>query len=146
MSDPFSNPASDPFMDAGGSGIPSLSFPNLGDTVSGVVTAVDQRDDTKPDGTVKTWPDGKPMAVFIFTLDTDDGPQALWVRGNMVTAIREATKAAGLSTVIGAKLTVKHHDLGEERKGFARAKLFKAKLEPAPARAKAPVLADEEPF
>ena len=84
MSDPFSN-QSDPFMAAGGSSAATVSFPNLGDTVTGVVTAIDQRDDTKPDGEVKKWPDGKPMAVFIFTLDTDDGPQALWVRGNMVT-------------------------------------------------------------
>jgi hypothetical protein len=149
MSDPFSNTASDPFMDGGGSGNPSVSFPDIGASVTGVVTAVDQRDDTKPDGTVKTWPDGKPMSVFIFTLDTDDGPVSLWVRGNMVTAVREASRAAGLSTVIGSQLTVQHHALGEERKGFARAKLFRAKFEPvakvaAPAGAAA--ISVEEPW
>jgi hypothetical protein len=145
MSDPFSN-QSDPFMAAGGSSAASVSFPNLGDTVTGVVTAIDQRDDTKPDGVVKRWPDGKPMAVFIFTLDTDDGPQALWVRGHMVTAIREAAAAAGLKTVIGSELTIKHHDLGEERKGFARAKLFKAKFGPAPVKAAKPAAPAEEPW
>jgi hypothetical protein len=152
MSDPFSNTASDPFMDAGGSRSPSLSFPNLGDSVTGVVTKVDQRDDTHPDGTVKTWPDGKAMSVFIFTLATDDGPVSLWVRGNMVTAVREASRAAGLSTVIGSQLTVQHHALGEERKGFARAKLFRAKFEPvakvaAPAGAAASAASSvEEPW
>ena len=145
MSDPFSN-QSDPFMDAGGSGIPSLSFPNLGDTVTGVVTAIDSRDDTKPDGEVKRWPDGKPMAVFIFTLETDEGPKALWVRGNMVTAIRDAAAAAGLKTVIGSELTIKHHDLGDERKGFARAKLFKAKFGPAPVKATVAAAPAEEPW
>ena len=147
MSDPFSN-NSDPFMDGGGSSNPSVSFPDIGASVTGVVTNVDQRDDTKPDGTMKTWPDGKPMAVFIFTLDTDDGPQSLWVRGNMVTAVREASRAAGLATVIGSQLTVQHHALGEERKGFARAKLFRAKFEPAPKVALADVVgsAVEEPW
>jgi hypothetical protein len=138
MSDPFSN-QSDPFMAAGGSSAASVSFPNLGDTVTGVVTAIDQRDDTKPDGEVKRWPDGKPMAVFIFTLETDDGPQALWVRGHMVTAIREAAAAAGLKTVIGSELTIKHHDLGEERKGFAR-----AKFGPAPVKAAKPAAPADE--
>lgn len=147
MSDPFSN-NSDPFMDgAGGASNPSVSFPDIGASVTGVVTKVDQRDDTKPDGTVKTWPDGKPMAVFIFTLDTDDGPVSLWVRGNMVTAVREASRAAGLATVIGSQLTVQHHALGEERKGYARAKLFRAKFEPAPVRgAAAAASAVEEPW
>lgn len=148
MSDPFSN-ISDPFMDGGGSSNPSVSFPDIGASVTGVVTTVDQRDDTKPDGTVKTWPDGKAMSVFIFTLDTDDGPVSLWVRGNMVTAVREASRAAGLATVIGSQLTVQHHALGEERKGFARAKLFRAKFEPAPVRASAAASAAsavEEPW
>jgi hypothetical protein len=146
MSDPFSN-ISDPFMDAGGSSNPSVSFPNLGDSVTGVVTKVDQRDDTKPDGTVKTWPDGKPMAVFIFTLDTDDGPQSLWVRGNMVTAVREASRAAGLATVIGSQLTVQHHALGEKKPGKEPAKLFRAKFEPAPkVAAAAATAAVEEPW
>lgn len=142
MSDPFSTNG-DPFMDgAGGSANPSVSFPNIGDSVTGVVTKVDQRDDTKPDGTVKTWPDGQPMKVYIFTLDTDEGERSLWVRGNMVTAIREASRTAGLRTVIGQQLTVQHHALGEERKGYARAKLFRAKFEPAPAKAAVPA-ADE---
>ena len=147
MSDPFSN-NSDPFMDGGGSSNPSVSFPDIGASVTGVVTNVDQRDDTKPDGTMKTWPDGKPMAVFIFTLDTDDGPVSLWVRGNMVTAVRQASRAAGLATVIGSQLTVQHHALGEERKGFARAKLLRAKFEPAPVRASAGPAASavEEPW
>jgi hypothetical protein len=136
MSDPFSNNNSDPFMDGGGGlSNPNVSFGEIGASVTGVVTKVDQRDDTKPDGTVKTWPDGKPMAVFIFTLDTADGPVSLWVRGNMVTAVREASRAAGLGTVIGSQLTVQHHALGEERKGFARAKLFRAKFEPATVKA-----------
>ncbi len=130
MSDPFTT-SHDPFAESGGgSGAPVFTFAEVGDTITGVVTAIDQRNDTLPDGTIKTWPDGKPMAVFIFTLDTDNGPQRIYVRGNMVTAIREA---AGGKSTIGRKLTVKHHALGDKKPGRFPAKLYKAKVEDAPA-------------
>lgn len=135
MSDPFSN-HSDPFMDnLGGSSSPSVSFPEIGASVTGVVNKVDERADTFPDGTPKTWPSGDPMNVYVFNLTTDDGDVSLWVRGNMVTAIREASRAAGITTVIGQQLTVQHHALGEKKPGKFPAKLFRAKFEPAPVRA-----------
>jgi hypothetical protein len=145
MSDPFSN-QEDPFMAGGGGGAPVATFEAIGDTVTGVVTAVDQRTDILPDGTAKTWPDGKPMAVFVFTLDTDDGERRLFVRGNMVTAIREAASAAGFRTVIGQQITVKHHALGEKKPGKFPAKLYKAKVEPAPPKAAKPAAPVEEPW
>ena len=66
----------------------------------------------------------------------------LATRGQMVSAIREAAKTAGLSTVIGSKLTIQHHALGEAKKGFSPAKLYRAKFEAAPAR----TVADDSPF
>lgn len=140
MTDPFTN-QSDPFLGDGGSGAPVLTFDEIGTTYTGVVTAVEQRTDTFPDGTAKTWPDGKPMAVFVFSIDTADGERRLFVRGNMVTAIRQAAAAAGLKTVVGSELTIKHHDLGEKKPGKFPAKLFKAKLGPAPAKAPKPTAA-----
>lgn len=139
MSDPFSN--GDDFL-GGGSNAPSLSFTNIGDSATGVVTKIDGKTDTLPDGTVRTWPDGQPMKVWIFTLDTDDGERTLWVRGNMVTAIKKAAAAAGVSTVIGSKLSIQHHELGDKKPGKHPAKLFRAKIEPAPAKpASAPAAA-----
>lgn len=140
MTDPFTT-QSDPFLGDGGSGAPVLTFDTVGVTHVGVVTAVEQRTDTLPDGTAKTWPDGKPMAVFVFTLDTADGERRLFVRGNMVTAIRQAATAAGLKTVVGSELSIQHHDLGEKKPGKHAAKLYRAKLGPAPAKAPKPTAA-----
>ena len=137
MTDPFTT-QSDPFLGDGGGGAPVLTFDTVGVTHVGVVTAVEQRTDTLPDGTAKTWPDGKPMAVFVFTLDTADGERRLFVRGNMVTAIRQAATAAGLKTVVGSELSIQHHDLGEKKPGKFPAKLYRAKLGPAPAKAPKP--------
>lgn len=146
MSDPFSS-QHDPFMEAaGGASAPSVSFAEIGDSVTGVVIKVDERNDTLPDGTPKTWANGEPMKVFIFTLDTADGERAMWVRGNMVTAVKEAARAAGVKTVIGQQLTVQHHALGEKKPGRFPAKLFRAKLEPAPAKAAAKATGGDEPW
>lgn len=139
MTDTFTTPTTDSFM-SGSSNHPAVKFANLNDHASGVVTAVDERADTAPDGTVKKWDDGRAKNVYVFTLDDGGELRSLWVRGQMVTAIREAAKAAGLATVIGSKLTIQHHALGEAKKGFAPAKLYRAKFEPAPAPA------DNSPF
>jgi len=130
----------DPFAAGSGSGSPVVKFAAVGDSVTGVVKSVEQQQDAQPDGTLKTWPDGKPMSVYVFTLEVDGEEQRLFVRGNMVTAIREA---AGSKSTIGHRLTVKHHDLGEPKRGFSPAKLFKARVEwlTAPA---APAAAVEE--
>jgi hypothetical protein len=157
--DPFSETQSaephDPFADGAGGGPPCIKFVNIGDTASGIVRKIDKQNDTKPDGTQKTWPDGSPMAVFVFTLDTPEGERRIFVRGNMVTAIRDAANRAGVRSTLGHTLHIKHHQLGEERRGFARAKLFVAKLDligsgqaqPAPVQqaAPAPVKANGRP-
>jgi hypothetical protein len=141
MSDPFQTPA-DPFMDGAG-GAPAIKFTDIGDTCTGVVTGVKERIDTAPDGTPKAWPNGDPMKVYVFELDTDEGERSLWVRGNMIKAVREAVTAAGFRTVVGTKLTVQHHALGEAKKGFSPAKLYRVKAETAPARATAAAAGDE---
>ena len=116
----------DPFAAGSGAGLPVIGFAAVGDSVTGVVRSVEQQQDAQPDGTLKTWPDGKPMAVYIFTMDVDGEEMRLFVRGNMVTAIREA---AGSKSTIGHQLSVKHCGLGEAKKGFSPAKLFKAKVD-----------------
>ena len=129
MTNPFDQ--TDPFTASGGSGAPAVTFPEIGATFTGVVTKVDELVDKKPDGTINTWDDGKPKKVFVFTCtdDADGEERSLWVRGNMVKAIREAVATAGVPTVIGNKIKVKHHALGEAKKGFHAPKLYQAKIE-----------------
>lgn len=109
----------------GGDSLPACKFDALGVTHGGRVTKISEKNDTKPDGTVKTWANGDAMRVWVFELD---GTRSLWVRGNMVTAIRDAVKAAGLSTPIGAYIEVQHHELGTPKPGQSPAKLFRARV------------------
>lgn len=124
---------SDEFLSGGGASLPAFKFTNVGDTCKGVVTEIKKLEDRDPNGTVKTWPDGKPKHVFVFNLDTDDGQIALWVRGNMVKAIKEAAATAGVNTMIGCTIAVQFAGLGEPTtKGYNAPKLFKAQVK-APA-------------
>lgn len=121
---------------AGGASLPAVKFAEVGDTISGQIISGRKLEDRTPDGTVKTWSNGDPMHVWVFDLDTTgDGQadQALWVRGNMLTAIRGALAESGLKPSDLPKITVKHHAVGEPKsKGYAPPKLFKAKAETGP--------------
>lgn len=121
---------SDVFLSEGNK-YPALKFENLGDTHSGKVIEVKKLEDRDPQGEVKTWPNGDVRHVFVFTLSTDNGFANLWARGNMVKQIREAANAAGVTSMVGTKLTVKYHENGEKKKGMNAPKLYKAKVEAA---------------
>jgi hypothetical protein len=124
----------DDFMSGGGGDkLPEYKFETVGDTISGQIIDVTKLEDKTPDGQAKTWPSGDPMHVWVFTLDTTgngSGDTTLWVRGNMVTAIRQALADAAVKPSDHPKITVKHHAVGEPKnKGYAPPKLFKAKAE-----------------
>ena len=119
----------DVFMSEGGSKYPALKFENVNDTHTGRVVEVKKLEDRDPDGNIKTWPNGDTRFVFVFTVENNGEFGNIWARGNMVKAIREAAQAAGLSTMIGANLTVKYSGDGEKKKGFNAPKLYKAKVE-----------------
>ncbi len=136
----------DAFMSTGG---PAIKFDTPGQVSTIVVRKVTEKVDTDhATETVKTWPNGDPKHVFVFDGEDEQGePVSLWVRGNMVKAIREATSAAGLKSVVDTKVTVKFDSLAEAKKGLHPAKLFKAKVEKvAAAPAADPFSNDEEPF
>ena len=118
----------DPFMTTGG---PAIKFDTPGQVSSIVVRKVTEKVDTDPaNGEIKTWPNGDPKHVFLFEGEDEQGePVSLWVRGNMVKTIREATSEAGLKSVIDTKVTVKFDAYAEAQKGLHPAKLFKAKVE-----------------
>jgi len=110
--------------------LPAVSFRDVGDRAEGVITNTRKLEDRDMDGELRTWPNGDPKHVWVFDLDTADGAVAVWVRGNMVTAIKEAAAKAKVSTMIGSKLTIEHHALGEPaKKDYNTPKLYRAKME-----------------
>lgn len=123
--------SNDEFL-GGGASFPAVKFTEVGDKIVGVVTNVKKLEDRDPSGEVKTWPNGDPKHVFVFDIDTDEGTQALWVRGNMVKAVKEAAYAAGVKAMVGATIAVQFTGLGEAKKGMNAPKLYKAQVKPAP--------------
>jgi hypothetical protein len=88
--------------------------------------------DKDPAGNVKTYDNGDPRWVFVFTLDTPTGASNLWVRGQMVKAIREAAEKASVKTLVGSTLSVRYTGDGEKKSAaFNAPKLYAAKVEPA---------------
>ena len=122
----------DEFMEstAGGPKLPALKFAKVGDTHTGVVTEVTKLQDKDPTGNVKTYDNGDPRWVFVFTLETQIGASNLWVRGQMVKAIREAADKAGVSTLVGSTLSVRYTGDGEKKSAaFNAPKLYAAKVD-----------------
>jgi len=145
MADTFTTPPADPFMEGGNA--PGLKFPEVGDIRTIIVRKVSEQIDTEPDGTPRTWPSGQPKMVYVFNGESDGEAASLWVRGNLVTAIREAVKTAGLKTVVDTKVTVKRlADGTPPSRGMNAPKLYAAKVEPVAPLAAADPFGDEEPF
>lgn len=122
----------DEFMEstAGGPKLPALKFVKVGDTHTGVVTEVTKLQDKDPAGNVKTYDNGDPRWVFVFTLETVIGASNIWVRGQMVKAIREAAEKAGVSTLVGSTLSVRYTGDGEKKSAaFNAPKLYAAKVD-----------------
>jgi hypothetical protein len=127
---------SDPFLD-GGSGLPVLTFPEVGTSHRFQVIGATQRDDKDPEGNVRTWKNGDVKKIWIFEVDTNcsGGPAdaRVFVAGNLFTAVREALRTAKIGT-IGAVIEAKHHELGVPSvKGYHPPKLFKARASAGPA-------------
>ena len=121
---------SDDFL-AGGESLPAAKLTNIGDKVTGVIKQTRKLEDRDLNGDLRTWPNGDPKHVFVFDLETTDGAQALWVRGQMVSAIKEAAREAKVTNLIGATLDLQHHALGEiKQKGYNAPKLYRARLTP----------------
>lgn len=123
------------------SGAPACKFQAIGDTHKGRIVTAEKRQQTDyATGTPKTWDNGEPMWEIVITLDTgveDENGETnrrLFVRGQMLKALREALKDANAKLEIGGELAVRYTGDGEaSKKGFNAPKLFKAKYTaPAP--------------
>ena len=124
---------SDDFMQSTNSGTkhPALTFPTVGTTHTGVVLEVKKLEDKDMvTGQPKTFDNGDPRWVFVFTLETGTGTANLWVRGQMQRAIREAAEKAGVQTLVGATLSVRYVGDGEKKSAaFNAPKQYQAKVE-----------------
>lgn len=91
--------------DLGGSGGTSFPFDKIGDTVTGTIVDVEERQQTDIDtGQPAFWPDGKPKLQHMVTLQTDladdaddDGLRTVYLRGS-----RKPESKSTLAAVIGA--------------------------------------------
>lgn len=126
-----------------GSGSKSAAFPTIGTSVSGrIVREPKAQQQTDPkDGSFKTFANGDPMMQLVVQIQTDerdatdaddDGIRALYVKGKMLAAVRDAVKAAGAKGLeVGGELTVTYVADGEKtNKAFNAPKLYTATYRP----------------
>lgn len=137
-----------------GSGSPAFKFEKIGDRLEGIIEDAEARQQRDYDtGEAKTWDDGKPMMELVLTLATDlrdpsieddDGSRRVFVRGQMLTALRQAVrKAKARKPERGAVVVITHSGLGEaKRKGFNQPKLFTVDYLPSSAAAVAEMFGD----
>lgn len=127
-----------------GTGIPSYKFDSHGDTAKGPIISLDmqqQRDFNT--GLGLTWDNGDPKMQLRVVLatderdgDNDNGHRAIYVKGQMQQAVRDAIKKAGAQKIeVGGTLAVRYDSDGDPpRKGLNAPKQYVAKYEPpAPA-------------
>lgn len=125
------------------SGVPSFKFDTIGATAKGEIVSLEmqqQRDFTTQ--APLEWDDGRPKMQLRIILateardnDDDNGHRAIYVKGNMQQAVRDAVKAAGASKIeVGGTLAVRYASDGEPpKRGLNAPKEYKAKYEsPAP--------------
>src|SRR5256885_7443643 len=131
-----------------GGGYTTAKFDKPGASVTGTVaeqpTIQQQRNfDT---GALEFWDDGNPKYQLVVVLQTDqrdpdvqddDGTRALYVRGNLQKAIRDAVRQSGADGLeTGGMVTVTYTgDAAPTRKGINGAKLYRAEYKPPAAAA-----------
>lgn len=163
---------SDDALDLLESGGATAKFPEVGTVHKGTLLSIDKRQARDFDtGVPKVWDDGNPIWELVVKIQTDtrdadiegdDGVRTLYAGGNMLKALKDAFRKAGVKPAIGGTLAVKYTGDGEAKKrGFNPPKLYVAQYAPPvgglddllaepPARQapkpSAKDLIDEEPF
>lgn len=121
-----------------GGGVPSAKFETPGTTVAWQIVRppeVQQQRDIET-GKPKFWDDGNPQKQIVVQLQTsqrdpaipdDDGVRAVYIRGNMLTAVRQAVRAAGAQLEQGGTLSVTYTGDGTpSKRGYNAPKLYSA--------------------
>ncbi len=118
---------------------PTVTFPEKGSGVTGTILGMVTSQQTEMgSGRPLMWSDGTPRLQVIVTLQTDendptveddDGKRRLFVKADMMRAIREAVKVAGEKRLdIGGELQVTWTDEGvAPGKGLSKPKVYEAK-------------------
>lgn len=136
----------DPF--AGAEKAPSVKFPTIGTTVTGVITdppnLVQSRDFET--GELATWPDGNPKMSAVINVEVDGEKQAIWASkpSALFAALAQAQKDAGARFEVGGTIVVRYDSdkPNEKNPRLNAAKQFKAKYTPPAAKK----VADSDPF
>ena len=116
-----------------GGGAPSVKFSTIGTTVSGVISEPPEVQQVRDfqSGEPQYWPDGKPRQQIVVTLDTDEGDRRVFVKGQMVKAIRDAVKEAGADGLeVGGQLQVTYVGDGERKGNLNPPKVYRASYGP----------------
>lgn len=127
------------FLLAGG--VASAKFDQPGTAVGGPITHLEKQQQRDMDtGKPKVWDDGKPREQIVIHVQTplrdpavndDDGVRALYVRGEMLKAVRAALRESGTRLETGGTLVVAYTGDGERtRAGFNPPKLYAARYTP----------------
>lgn len=122
-------------------GVPAFSFETVGDEVEGTIVNSKLTPQTDFEtGEPQTWPDGNPKMQIILDLETalrdpekpyDDGIRRIYVKGNMLRAIRDAVRQNGGQLLNGGWAKITHSGLGTPpKKGLHAPKLFTAEYKP----------------
>lgn len=136
------------------SGTTSAKFPTIGTVVTGTIIEtpkITQQTDFK-DGSLKYYSNGDPMQQLVVRLETelrdnpdDDGVRALYVKGQMKNAVRDAVKESGAPGLqVGGKLSVRYARDGEAV-GTVAPKEYEARYFPADQAAADSFLGTPEP-
>lgn len=137
-------------------GVTSAKFETPGTTVSGTICRPPEKQQQRDfeTGKPKVWEDGTPRWQVVIHLQTDtrdqdvdddDGIRALYVRGNMLRAVREAVRRAGGRLEEGGELAVIYTGDGERQGVGFPPKLYSATYVPAAQAAVADALATPAP-
>jgi hypothetical protein len=131
-----------------GGGIASAKFPTIGTKVTGrIIREPEARQQTDiQTGDPLTFANGDPRMQIVVQLATDErdasidddsGERALYIKGNMLNAVREAVRKAGAKGLeVGGTLTVVYSGDGEAKtRGFNAPKLYTATYTPPSAEA-----------
>lgn len=125
-------------------GVPSAKFADVGAVTKGRVVDLDSSQQTDfQTREPKFYDDGNPMMQVVVTLatdvrdpdiDDDDGTRRLYVRGQMVKAVREAVRKAGADGLaVGGTLGVQYTGDGQpSARGLNPPKLYAAQYAPPP--------------
>jgi len=121
-----------------GGGAPAAKFAEHGATVKGTVVSAELKQQTDPaDGSVKTWQDGSPRMQVVVTLSTDerdpaidddDGTRRVFMKGNMLKALKDALRQAGSKTIEpGGQIAIRYTGDGEKTNpAYSAPKLYAA--------------------